>query len=62
MAWHLRGALGDVLWRREAGIHLADHRTPEQWVDDLAIRFGELGVDPFRLGEGPGRQAAQPCR
>ncbi len=46
MAWHLRHALGDVLWRREAGIHLADHRTPEQWVDDLAIRFGELGIDP----------------
>ena len=28
MAWHLRSALGDALWRSEAGIPLADHRTP----------------------------------
>jgi aminoglycoside phosphotransferase (APT) family kinase protein len=28
MAWHLRAALGDALWRSEAGIRLADHRTP----------------------------------
>ena len=46
MAWHLRGALGDVLWRREAGLPLADHRTPAQWVEDLAVRFGQLGIDP----------------
>jgi len=35
----VRQALGDVLWRTDAGIHLADHRTPPDWVDDLAVRF-----------------------
>src|SRR5215468_6988438 len=46
MAWHLRTALGDALWRTEAGIPLADHRTPPDWVDDLAARFSMLGIDP----------------
>ena len=46
MAWHLRAALGDVLWRSEAAIPLADHRTAPEWVDDLAARFDMLGVDP----------------
>jgi aminoglycoside phosphotransferase (APT) family kinase protein len=46
MAWHLRNALGDALWRSEAGIHLADHRTPPEWVDDLSRRFSALGIDP----------------
>ena len=46
MAWHLRNALGDALWRSEAGIHLADHRTPPEWVEDLALRFSALGIDP----------------
>jgi len=46
MAWHLRNALGDALWRSEAGIPLADHRTPPDWVDDLAARFSALGIDP----------------
>jgi aminoglycoside phosphotransferase (APT) family kinase protein len=46
MAWHLRFALGDALWRSEAGIPLADHRTPPDWVDDLAARFRALGMDP----------------
>jgi aminoglycoside phosphotransferase (APT) family kinase protein len=46
MAWHLRQALGDVLWHSEAGLPLNDHRTPPEWVDDLAARFGELGIDP----------------
>jgi aminoglycoside phosphotransferase (APT) family kinase protein len=46
MAWHLRTALGDALWRSEAGIPLADHRTPPDWVDDLAARFSMLGIDP----------------
>ncbi len=43
MAWHLRTALGDALWRSEAGIPLADHRTPPEWVEDLAARFSMLG-------------------
>jgi aminoglycoside phosphotransferase (APT) family kinase protein len=46
MAWHLRQALGDVLWRSEAGLPLADHRTPPQWVDDLAARFRALSITP----------------
>jgi Phosphotransferase enzyme family len=46
MAWHVRTALGDVLWRSEAGIALADHRTPSAWIDDLAARFNQLGIDP----------------
>jgi aminoglycoside phosphotransferase (APT) family kinase protein len=45
MAWHLRGALGDVLWRSEAGLPLPDHRTPADWVGDLAWRFRELRLD-----------------
>jgi aminoglycoside phosphotransferase (APT) family kinase protein len=46
MAWHLRTALGDALWRSEAGVPLPDHRTPQAWVDDLAARFTALGIDP----------------
>jgi aminoglycoside phosphotransferase (APT) family kinase protein len=46
MAWHVRTALGDVLWRTDAGIALADHRTPPEWVEDVAARFSALGIDP----------------
>ncbi|TCC55382.1 aminoglycoside phosphotransferase family protein [Kribbella pittospori] len=46
MAWHLRTALGDALWRSEAGVALPDHRTPHAWVDDLAQRFTALGINP----------------
>ncbi len=52
MAWHLRNALGDALWRSEAGIPLADHRTPPQWVEDLAARFSALGIHPEAPGAG----------
>lgn len=51
MAWHLRNALGDALWRSEAGIPLPDHRTPPEWVDDLAVRFSALGIDPEIMPE-----------
>jgi hypothetical protein len=44
MAWHLRSALGDALWRSEAGIPLPDHRTPAAWIDDLSNRFQELRI------------------
>jgi len=47
MAWHVRTALGDVVWRTEAGIPLADHRTPPDWIDDLAARFHALGMGRF---------------
>lgn len=46
MAWHLRNALGDVLWRSKAGIPLPDHRTPQEWVGDLVLRFNALGIAP----------------
>jgi aminoglycoside phosphotransferase (APT) family kinase protein len=46
MAWHVRTALGDVLWRSEAGVPLPDHRTPIAWVDDLTARFDALAIDP----------------
>ncbi|WP_141852059.1 aminoglycoside phosphotransferase family protein [Kribbella jejuensis] len=42
MAWHLRTALGDALWRSEAGVPLPDHRTPPEWIDDLSARFTSL--------------------
>lgn len=48
MAWHLRTALGDALWRSEAGIPLPDHRTPTAWVDDLSWRFSALGINVAR--------------
>ncbi|TCC50790.1 aminoglycoside phosphotransferase family protein [Kribbella capetownensis] len=48
MAWHLRTALGDALWRSEQGVPLPDHRTPHAWVDDLAHRFTALGINPYR--------------
>jgi aminoglycoside phosphotransferase (APT) family kinase protein len=54
MAWHLRAALGDALWRSEAGIPLPDRRTPPEWVDDLAARFEALGIEPAL----PGRPSA----
>jgi aminoglycoside phosphotransferase (APT) family kinase protein len=43
MAWHVRQVLGDVLWRREAGLPLADGGTPAQWVAGLAGRLDGLG-------------------
>jgi aminoglycoside phosphotransferase (APT) family kinase protein len=46
MAWHVRTALGDALWHTEAGLPLPDHRTPPEWVDDLAARFAWLGIGP----------------
>lgn len=46
MAWHLRQALGDVLWHSEAGLPLNDPRTPPEWVEDLAARFSALGTGP----------------
>jgi hypothetical protein len=43
MAWHIRQAFGDVLWRSEAGLPLPDHRAPADWVADMAARFRCLG-------------------
>jgi hypothetical protein len=46
MARHLRTALGDALWRSEAGIPLPDHRTPPEWVEDMTTRFSALNIGP----------------
>jgi len=46
MAWHMRSALGDALWRREAGVALPDGRTPHQWIDELSARLDALAVGP----------------
>ncbi|HEX4225449.1 MAG TPA: aminoglycoside phosphotransferase family protein [Pseudonocardiaceae bacterium] len=45
MAWHLRNALGDALWRSRAGIPLPDQRKPSEWVEDLDARLSALGVE-----------------
>jgi aminoglycoside phosphotransferase (APT) family kinase protein len=45
MAWHLRQVLYDMLWRSEAGLPMADGRTRPQWIEDMAARFGALGID-----------------
>lgn len=47
MAWHVRQALGDVLWRSEAGLPLPDHRSPGEWIADIADRFRRLGIGPL---------------
>jgi hypothetical protein len=57
MAWHLRNALGDVLWRSEAGIPLADRRTPPERAEDLAARFSALGIDPEASPSAPPHSA-----
>lgn len=44
MAWHVRQALGDVLWRSEAGLPLPDCRSPGAWVGDIAERLRELSI------------------
>lgn len=45
MAWHIRTVLGDALWRTEAKVELPFGGTPEQWIDELATRLTDLGID-----------------
>jgi aminoglycoside phosphotransferase (APT) family kinase protein len=45
MAWHIRTVLGDALWRTEANVELPFGGTPEQWVDEIATRMVDLGID-----------------
>jgi aminoglycoside phosphotransferase (APT) family kinase protein len=54
MAWHLRQAIGDALWRSEAGLPLPDRRAPGEWVADTAARFRSLG--------GQFAELSLPCR
>jgi aminoglycoside phosphotransferase (APT) family kinase protein len=42
MAWHVRTALGDALWRSEAGIPLPGGSTPASYVDDLEKKLPEV--------------------
>jgi aminoglycoside phosphotransferase (APT) family kinase protein len=44
LAWHVRQALGDVLWRSEAGLPAPDGRPPRAWVADIALRLSGLGI------------------
>jgi aminoglycoside phosphotransferase (APT) family kinase protein len=39
MAWHIRTALGDALWRSEAGIALPGGGTPATYVDDIELKL-----------------------
>jgi aminoglycoside phosphotransferase (APT) family kinase protein len=42
MAWHIRTALGDALWRSEAGIPLPGGGTPAKYVDDIDVKIKML--------------------
>jgi aminoglycoside phosphotransferase (APT) family kinase protein len=39
MAWHIRTALGDALWRSEAGVALPGGNTPASYVDDIQLKL-----------------------
>jgi aminoglycoside phosphotransferase (APT) family kinase protein len=42
MAWHVRTALGDALWRSEADVPLPAGCTPASYVDELRRKFEQL--------------------
>jgi hypothetical protein len=44
MAWHLLTALGDALWRTEAGVALPGGGTATTYVDLLKVMLGELDL------------------
>lgn len=44
LAWHIRTALGDALWRTELGVSLPHDLTPEEYVDDIDWRMNALKV------------------
>jgi aminoglycoside phosphotransferase (APT) family kinase protein len=46
MAWHIRTALGDALWRTEANVPLPGGGTPSSWVGELSVRMDELECGP----------------
>ena len=45
MAWHIRTALGDALWRSEAAIPLPGGCTPASYVDDIERKLRLLRID-----------------
>jgi aminoglycoside phosphotransferase (APT) family kinase protein len=44
MAWHVLTALGDGLWRTEAGVALPGGGTAKTYVDDLKVMMQSLGL------------------
>jgi aminoglycoside phosphotransferase (APT) family kinase protein len=44
MAWHIRTALGDALWRSAAGVPLPGGGTPSTYVDDIELKIGVLAA------------------
>lgn len=44
MAWHIRTALGDALWRSEAGGALPGGGTPALYVDDIERKLDQLAA------------------
>jgi aminoglycoside phosphotransferase (APT) family kinase protein len=42
MAWHIRTALGDALWRSEADVPLPGGGTPATYVDDIELKLDLL--------------------
>ena len=44
MAWHVLTALGDALWRTEAGVALPGGGTPTTYVDLLEVMLAELNL------------------
>jgi aminoglycoside phosphotransferase (APT) family kinase protein len=45
MAWHVLTALGDAMWRTEAGVALPDGGTATTYVDRLSVELGALELD-----------------
>lgn len=45
MAWHALTALGDALWRTEAGVALPDGGTATTYVDRLSSELAALDLD-----------------
>ena len=45
MAWHVLTALGDALWRSEAGVALPGGGTATTYVDALKVMLARLGLD-----------------
>jgi Phosphotransferase enzyme family len=44
LAWHIRTALGDALWRSEAGVPLPGGGTPSTYVDDIESKLDRGSV------------------
>lgn len=45
MAWHVLTALGDALWRTEAGVDLPGGGTATTYVDALKVLLAKLDLD-----------------